>query len=294
MRTTTNFFLANLAVADILVALFCILQNMYQLVITDHSVWIFVCVSVEKYLAVSSPLQSWGTLTKKVRVNMTVSTWFLAFTFNLPYFFTAKLHEFENESSCSRQMDKDFLRHWVTISFIFWYFIPLIIIGYIYAKIGMVLWHSASGTTAVAIEADSEYELQPSRQVKCSNSKRPIRYGSLWSKSNGSTTQWKISESSSTSQYRKVFRNENIEARRKVVRLLIAIVLSFAILTLPHHIRLVYMMWKTDPVICVASYYFYIQPITYLLLFLSSSINPLLYAFFSSKFRSAAYELLCR
>jgi hypothetical protein len=78
-----------------------------------------------------------------------------------------------------------------------------------------------------------------------------------------------------------------------VIRLLIAIVLSFTLLTLPHHTRLLWMAHLPPSYDhCNSSIIVLFQPIAFLLLFLNSGINPLLYAFFSARFRSACHDLL--
>ena len=82
-----------------------------------------------------------------------------------------------------------------------------------------------------------------------------------------------------------------LTSRRKVVRLLAAVVTSFALCMLPHHVRVQWQEWRTS------SYSYeemYIPPITTLIFYINSCLNPLLYALISDKFRQAFADLRCR
>jgi hypothetical protein len=77
-------------------------------------------------------------------------------------------------------------------------------------------------------------------------------------------------------------------ARRKVVRLLVAIVSSFAICMLPHHVRLQWQEWSADDHYSVE--HMYVPPVTTLIFYVNSCLNPLLYALISDRFRKAFAE----
>ena len=77
-------------------------------------------------------------------------------------------------------------------------------------------------------------------------------------------------------------------ARRKVVRLLVAIVSSFAVCMLPHHVRLQWQEWKAGDSYSVRD--MYVPPVTSLIFYVNSCLNPLLYALISDRFRKAFTE----
>lgn len=182
MRTSTNFFLGNLAFADLLVAVFCILQNMFHIVGTQSGHWplgevvcklyvlmlhlvpctgigILVCVSLEKYIAVLHPLLALKLLTPRLRALMMAGIWLISLLINLPYYFTTVEKRYNEFAACTRDMsgygyddivfsnDNSFrfatIRDMITVSFIMWYCIPLTTIAFIYSRIGMVLWKSS-------------------------------------------------------------------------------------------------------------------------------------------------------
>ena len=81
-------------------------------------------------------------------------------------------------------------------------------------------------------------------------------------------------------------------ARRKVIRLLIAVIVSFALCALPYHIRLLWQSWG-NPQMSFGE--FLLPPITFVIYYFSSALNPLLYAFLSLNFRIAMRDILtCR
>ena len=84
-------------------------------------------------------------------------------------------------------------------------------------------------------------------------------------------------------------RNLNLE-RRKVIRLLITVVIAFAVCVLPHHIKVMNHFWNIFRFSHAFAVYF--SPISFIILFLNSSLNPVLYALFSKNFRQSFKESL--
>ena len=82
-----------------------------------------------------------------------------------------------------------------------------------------------------------------------------------------------------------------LATRRKVIRLLICIIVSFAVLVMPHHIRLLWQFWFASSM-SFSFQHMLVPPITFLFFYANSALNPFLYALLSDHFRQAFRELL--
>ena len=82
-----------------------------------------------------------------------------------------------------------------------------------------------------------------------------------------------------------------LQSRRRIIRMLIVIVVAFAVCNLPFHAR---KMWQNYSKSYQGGSTFssILTPVTFLIMYANSGINPLLYAFMSHKFRSSFKDLL--
>ena len=74
-------------------------------------------------------------------------------------------------------------------------------------------------------------------------------------------------------------------ARRRVIRLLLAVIVSFALCVLPYHVRIVWQTFKSQSTTMEFTIWQTLfTPISFVIYFLNSAQNPLLYAFLSANF----------
>ena len=81
-------------------------------------------------------------------------------------------------------------------------------------------------------------------------------------------------------------------ARRRVIRLLIAVVLTFAICVLPSHLYHLYILFGNPDISSSITIHKILPTVVYLILYSNSALNPILYAFLSDNFRKSLKELL--
>ncbi|XP_062617022.1 trissin receptor-like [Saccostrea cucullata] len=359
LRSLTNFFLANLAIADFSVGVFCVLPNlstflsqpwilgramckiyyfMWNLSYTV-SILILTAIAIERYIAIRFPLKARGCFTSRRLILTQVVIWLVAAIYSTPYLLI--LDTISTSDIDGKVVEYCFYRNklinmkiYTTANFIAWYTIPLLIMMIIYYCIGKILWRTSSiyrfTSSKTLSKPPDEYgfttsssqssglgsqllKMRSLQNTDCQlvqNEPMSLKSGRGFSIKRRDNFQPENVQYSPRNHFLRVTsfisRNEStntaktatpdplrlrsikaVRSRRKVIRLLVAVVVLFALCVLPHHIRLLLKWWGIRSVLNAGIF----SPISFLILYSNSAFNPILYALFSANFRKSFSEL---
>ncbi|XP_076236197.1 trissin receptor-like isoform X2 [Calliopsis andreniformis] len=277
LRSITNLFLANLAVADFCVGVFCVYQTLTNYLMNSWllgdflckvymfvhalsytaSVLILVVVCIERYLAIVYPIKCRAVLTRS-RLQLVVGlVWLAAAIYASPRFFyveTVRNHLMTGDVDiiCIANIKKHNKNALEAVNLVFLYLVPLILMSCLYSRIAVGLWKSSAALSG------------PEPVTRTGNGR--VR---------------RIHASSSNV----------LRARRGVIRMLIAVVMMFAVCNLPQQARIIWRHWGSS-YDRTSDFSTLLTLSTFLISYTNSSLNPLLYAFLSRNFRKGMRELL--
>ncbi|KAH6922633.1 hypothetical protein HPB50_017442 [Hyalomma asiaticum] len=203
MRTTTNFFLTNLAVADLCVAMFCVYQNLFfyltpQWVLGDFlcrmyffvhglsytaSILILTVICAERYLAIVHPMWNKQVVTMtRLRVTI-VTVWIVSAAYCSPrivmYGTVEAMVDDKREALCVLQRALYDSKTYDLVNFIVCFMVPLIIISVLYAIICYQLWHSQAIVSQpqnhIAAHTNHQLVLSSSQKSQSQQSPPPVR-----------------------------------------------------------------------------------------------------------------------
>lgn len=233
--------------------------------------------------------------------------------------FSHFLSDTQNEVICLVDRAMFNSRIFDTISFILLYLIPLSVISGLYLRIARFLWvnnvrqenairkstvkpvtstNSETSLSFISIQAQKEPSGESFKDVKKTHSifesKKLKSYHEdipqLRCHRGTSTKSWKVK--SNTEPQPSSFHSKDVIRRwQKVVKLLVAVVICFAVCNLPYHLRKMliyyYSGYKTTTNAALIA-----TPLTQVLTYLNSALNPVLYCFMSDRFRFCISEVL--
>ncbi|XP_058488099.1 neuromedin-U receptor 2 [Solea solea] len=274
MRNPTNLYLVSLAVSDLLVLVFGMPLEIYDLwqnypfpfgesgcyfktflfeTICFASVLNVTALSVERYIAVVHPLKTRYLSTNQHAKQVITTVWAASMICAIPntllhgIFF---LPERMEESAICTVLKPLWIYNMVMqITTVCFYFVPMMVISMLYLVMGLHL----------------------SRE-----SRQPI--GNL-GKNCSNSTRRKISVENSR--------------RRQVIKMLSIVVAVFGVCWAPFHIER--LLWSsisqwTD---LMHNIYQYVHIVSGVLFYLSSAVNPIIYSLLSTRFRESFRELMC-
>ncbi|CAH1245963.1 TACR3 [Branchiostoma lanceolatum] len=249
MRTVTNYFLVNLAFADVSIASFntiftftfsvtgvwyygkfyCFFMNFVPTTAVSASIYTLTAICLERYIAIVHPLKP--RMSRMCAKSVIAAIWLCAATVNVPlciysHFYTFKYRE-EEWSVCSFQWPDDNVKFWYDVGLmIINYFMPLLVMAVAYTIVGFTLWAG---------------------------------------KIPGEATQRHV---------------EQMKAKRKVVKMMVIVVVTFCVCWLPYHVYFLldssYKEWKHIQQVYLAVFWLAMS---------NSMYNPFIYCWLNQRFR---------
>ncbi|XP_006889108.1 PREDICTED: substance-K receptor [Elephantulus edwardii] len=253
MRTVTNYFIVNLALADLCMAAFnaafnfvyashniwyfghafCYFQNLFPITAMFVSIYSMTAITADRYMAIVHPFQP--RLSAPSTKAVIAGIWLVALALAFPQCFYSTITTEQGATKCIVAWPGDgggmtrLLYHLVVIALI--YFLPLVVMFVAYTVIGLTLWRRTV----------------PGHQIHGAN----LRY---------------------------------LQAKKKFVKTMVLVVVTFAVCWLPYHLYFILGNFQED-IYC----HKFIQQV-YLALFwlaMSSTMyNPIIYCCLNRRFRS--------
>ncbi|KAJ3654341.1 hypothetical protein Zmor_013534 [Zophobas morio] len=300
LRSITNFFLANLAVADFCVGIFCVYQNLFiylvdswmlgeflckmymfiQQLSNTASIFILVIICIERYFAIIYPITCKQILTPKRLRFIILGVWITCILYSSPKFYwsdaiTVNVNNV-NETMCIPNRKKYNSELFDVIHFVLFYNIPLIIMSLLYSRIAICLWNSSQQLKKQLNASTNANQYQGLCQRQSS------RYRVDKKVTNGDA---KLLQNSSSTNMPNANSSQNVlAARRGVIKMLIIVVCAFAVCNLPFHARKMW-QYRSADYDGGSNFSALFTPLTFLATYFNSGVNPLLYAFLSKNFR---------
>ncbi|KAK0170486.1 hypothetical protein PV327_011394, partial [Microctonus hyperodae] len=178
MQGVTNFFLANLAGADLCVGIFCVYQTLINYLMNNWllgnflckvymfvhalsytaSIMILVLVCVERYFAIIHPIKCKSMLTRgRLRIIVAI-VWIIAAVYASPRFTYVETVNHELKSGtvdimCIPNIKKHNKNVLDSVNLIFLYLVPLVLMCWLYTKIAVTLWKSSTAFSGPGLVA---------------------------------------------------------------------------------------------------------------------------------------------
>ncbi|XP_035671444.1 neuropeptide FF receptor 2-like [Branchiostoma floridae] len=255
MRNVTNCFILNLAVSDLLVAVFCMpftlvddvvmgwpfgpvmckITPAVQVVSVAVSVFTLVAIAIDRYCSVIYPNEP--SFISNYNVHVIVLIWLLGSILSIPHFVVMQeVPAVDLEVTvCTESWWNGSRKPFTTTLLVVLYIAPLCLIVYLYFRIGCKVW--------------------------C----KPIPGGS---------------------------REAGLKKKFRVIKMLFVVVMLFALSWIPLHTIMMLDDYGNLQQYQQHIVYYYIYPVSHWLVYMHSSVNPIIYGYYNSSFRKGMTTLM--
>ena len=300
----------------------CKLFHFIEAVSYSSSIATLILIAFERYIIILHPIKMKKFITKTRLIIAIAAIWIFALIWSIPHLVVFTLITIsEGTSFCLYSNDKIDIRTYVTVTFSLLYITPLCIMGYLYTRICVNLWWTCkqhrrlSSYTYGRSVSSSSQSREEHNSLKPASVEVPVDISALC-KDTGPAVFGKktdvishvaaitgpMNRRCSLMDYvqnaikaRRTPPNDQMAliVRRKVIRLLLAIVITFTLCITPYHFRVIWQFHgyplQTNFTICIPLF----SQISFILYFLNSGLNPFLYAFLSKNFRNSVADVMC-